>query len=157
MDSKIKLYLERAENKLILARTNFDISISIDLKKSLRIPEENTFFNDVISDSYYCIFYTSKAYLILKGIITNPPEEHKKTYESFKKFVDSGILDSELLTIYDAESEKADYFLNIFSKEKSKRGRFTYNVNSNANIPFAEESLKNAKMFLSRIKAVIEK
>ena len=156
MDFRVKSYLERAENELLLAKTNFEISISKELKKILKLPLERTFFNNVISQCYYSIFYTAKAYLLLEYIETSPPEEHKKTYLEFKKFVDSGILSKQLLEIYDKETEKADFLLKVFLGEKSKRGRFTYDINANANLPFAQESLNNAREFVSLIKAIIE-
>jgi hypothetical protein len=102
------------------------------------------------------VVHTAKAYLLSKEIKTCLPNEHKKTYNELKKFVDSGKLDQQLLDIYTSESEKADVLLNIFYWEKRKRGRFTYNVNANANIPFAKESLENSKKFASLIKAIIE-
>ncbi len=156
MDLRVRLYLDRAENGLLLAKTNFEMSLSKELKKILNLPEDKTFFNDVISQCYYSIFYTAKAYLLLKFIETSPPEEHKKTYLEFKKFVESGILGRQLLEIYDRETEKADFLLKIFYGEKSKRGRFTYDVNSSANIPHARESLDNARTFVSLIKTIIE-
>lgn len=157
MDSEVKLYLERAENKIILAKTNFDISLSNEFKNILKIPIDRTFFADVISECYYSIFYTAKAYLLLNKIKTKPPEEHKKTYEKFKGFVDSGVIDKELLEIYKTETEKGAVLLKIFQSEKVKRGRFTYNVNSNANIPYAKESIENAVRFVSIINNIIEK
>ena len=48
MDSKVKIYLERAENKMILAKTSFDISLDSLIKTKLGVPEEQTFYNDVI-------------------------------------------------------------------------------------------------------------
>lgn len=157
MDSVVKIYLERAENEIILAKTNLEISLSDSLKNKLKIPVDKTFFADVISESYYAIFYSAKAYLISKRIKTIPPEEHKKTYKEFKMFVESGELDKELLKIYDSEVEKAAVLLRIFKTEKNKRGRFTYDVNSNANIPYAKESIKNAINFVSLIKSILEK
>jgi len=47
--------------------------------------------------------------------------------------------------------------LKIFLLEKRKRGRFTYNVNANANIPYAKESVENARKFVSIIKSFLEK
>lgn|SRR3989344_2618556 len=157
MDSKVKLYLERAEGEVLLAKTSFDISQSKELKTALNIPLDQTFFADVISQGYYSVFYTAKAYLIWKGIETKMPEEHKKTYNEFRKLVNSGELDKELLEIYESEAEKADALLKILLLEKSKRGRFTYDVNAHANVPYAEESVENAKKFVSVIKNVIEK
>ncbi len=157
MDSRVKLYLERAESEILIAKANFEISISKELKATLKIPEEQTFFADVISQSYYSIFYTAKAYLLSKKIETKPPEEHKRAYKEFKKIVKLGEIDAELLEIYESEAEKAEALLKIFYLEKDKRGRFTYNINASANIPYAEESIENARKFVSVLKAIIER
>ncbi|MBI4447656.1 HEPN domain-containing protein [Candidatus Woesearchaeota archaeon] len=156
MDIKVKGYLERAENELVLANANFSLSTNNDVKLKLGISMDKTFFNNVISESYYAIFYCAKAFLISLGIKTEPPEEHKKTYEEFKKIVESKKLDRQLAEIYEEESGKAETLLKIFFDEKRNRGRFTYNVNANANKPFAESSIKNAKFFCSTIKHLIE-
>jgi len=156
MDIKVKGYLERAENKLILAKANFELSIEPKLKEIMNIQANRTFFNDVISESYYAIFYCAKAYLIIQGIETNAPEEHKKTYDKFKEIVESKQLNKQLAEIYEEESEKAEVLLKIFFEEKRNRGRFTYNVNANANKPFAEQSIKNARFFLATINNLIE-
>lgn len=92
MDSKVKLYLERAENELLLAKCNFDISTNNNFKAILGIPVEKTFFNDIISQAYYAIFYAAKTFLLFRGIETSMPEEHKKTYDEFKILVESGII-----------------------------------------------------------------
>jgi uncharacterized protein (UPF0332 family) len=99
----------------------------------------------VISHAYFSIFYSAKAYLISKGIKTSAPEEHKKTYEEFKRLVDEKIVDRELLELYDDAIMKAESLLEIFHSEKKKRGHFTYNVQSEANKPYAEKSVANAK------------
>lgn len=155
MDIKIKGYLERAENQLILAKANFELSMNDKVKELLFIPHDKTFFNNVISESYYAIFYTAKAYLLLLNINTSPPEEHKKTYEQFKKLVKTEKLDKQLFAIYEEESNKAETLLKIFFEEKKNRGRFTYNLNANANKPFAEQSIKNAIFFVSTMKKII--
>jgi hypothetical protein len=46
--------------------------------------------------------------------------------------------------------------LKIFIDEKRKRGIFTYNIKSDANIPVAKESLENSKKFISMIKLVLK-
>lgn len=156
MDINIKRYLDRAESELILANANFSLSTSNEIKDLFKIQKDKTFFNNVISESYYAIFYTAKAYLLSLNIKTAPPEEHKKTYNEFKKIVFSGKIDKELLNIYDEETYKAETLLQIFFYEKRNRGRFTYNLNSEANKPFAETSLKNSKIFCIAIKNLIE-
>lgn len=150
MDIRVKAYLERAENQIILAKANFEISVNQKNKELLGIPIEKTFFNNVISECYYAIFYSAKAYLLNCGIETEAPEEHKKTYEEFKKL--EGKIDKKLLNIYEEETIKAETLLKIFFEEKRNRGRFTYNINANANRPFAEQSIKNAIFFVKTIK-----
>ena len=71
--------------------------------------------------------------------------------------VNSGKLKEELLEIYEKETEKAEVLLEILFTEKRKRGKFTYNMRSEANIPYANESIKNAKEFISTIKTILEK
>ena len=152
MDSDTKLYLERAGNELKLAEIIMQLSINKDIQ--MKIPEINeadTYFSSVISHAYYSIFYTAKAYLIMKGITTKAPEEHKKTYEEFKKLVFQGIVDKELLRLYEEVLVKAEELLGIFKIEKKKRGEFTYQRISQANLEPANESLENAKTFLKHI------
>ena len=156
MNIKVKGYLDRAENELVLANANFSFSTADDVKLKLGIGMDKTFFNNVISESYYAIFYSAKAFLLSLEIKTEPPEEHKKTYEEFKKIVESKRLNKRLAEIYEEESGKAEALLKIFFDEKRNRERFTYNVNANANKPFAEQSIKNAKFFCSTIKHLIE-
>ena len=157
MDLMIKIYLERAENEIAAAEALKRISDEIDAKQYLGINDKMTFYSSVISHSYYAIFYSAKAILLTKGIKTSLPNVHKKTLDEFKKhFVDAGILDVGLLKIYNSMIIRADALLEIFKYEKGKRGRFTYNTISQANKEPAEDSLKNAKFFLSNIRKVIE-
>ena len=52
---------------------------------------------------------------------------------------------------------RADELLGLFQQEKRKRGQFTYKTIPQSNIEPAEESIKNAKKFVSHIKQIIEK
>lgn len=155
MDSEVNLYLLRAEDEFLLSQKDLQISVDHQTKEFLGIPKEKTFFYSVISHAYYSIFYAAKAYILTKGIKTAQPSEHKKTNRWFKKIVKDGILDKELLRIYETEIIKADFLLKIFQSEKKKRGTFTYQMKSEANLPFARESIENARKFISNIKAII--
>jgi len=97
----------------------------------------------------------TKAYLIKNKIFTNAPEEHKNTYEEFKKLCDIGLIDYELIKIYKEIIVKADTLLNIFDKEKHKRGKFTYNILSEINMRPANESLENASYFIKHINSLL--
>ncbi len=126
MDFEYKIYLARAQNEL-----NLSImikKISDDQKMQLEVfgMKEDTYYSATISHAYYSIFYAAKAYLLLKGIKTKAPEEHKKTFEEFSKLVTKGVVDVELLKIYQNMILKADTLLHIFELEKDKRGKFTY-------------------------------
>lgn len=154
MDSKV--FLERAKNELAVAELLKRVTEETDAKKKFSIDENMTFYSSVISHSYYAIFYSAKAILLTKNIKTSSPEIHKKTFEEFKiNFVDTGILDVKLLKIYKKMVIRADELLEIFKDEKWKRGNFTYNTIPQANKEPAEDSLKNAKLFISNIIKVI--
>lgn len=158
MDTKVKIYTERAENEYDIARVMFKISQEQEIKLNLELEENETFYSAVISHSYYSIFYATKALLLTKKIETYAPEIHKKTFEEFKKhFIDTGELDVELLRIYKQMIIRAEALLEIYKVEKIKRGDFTYKTIPQANINPAKESLENAKIFLRNIKKIIEK
>lgn len=127
--------------------------ISYDKKMQIEIfgMKEDTYYSAVISHAYYSIFYAAKAYLLLKGIKTQAPEEHRKTFEEFSKLVDKGTVDIELLKIYQNMLIKADTLLQIFELEKGKRGKFTYRRIPQANQEPAQESIKNAQVFFNSI------
>ena len=156
-DRKEILYLNRAKNELDLANAVFKISTETKIKLDLELKEDSTFFSNVISNSYYCIFYSAKAFLYAKGIITYPPEEHRKTLEEFEKLADSGQIDQELVKIYKDIVIKAEELLGIFAKEKSKRGKFTYKMLPQANLEPAKESLENAEKFYKNINLIARK
>lgn len=155
-DNKEILYLERAKNELELAKAIFKLSTDIKLKGEFELKEDATFFSNVISNSYYCIFYSGKAFLVTKNIVTEAPEEHLKTLNEFEKLALSGEIDVELLTIYKSIVVKADELLGIFKKEKSKRGSYTYKKLPQANIEPAKESLDNAEKFFKNINLMIQ-
>lgn len=151
----VKLYLERAENEIVLAETIYKISSRDNLKKQFNLGSE-TFYSAVISHCYYSIFYCAKAILLVHGIKTKPPMEHDKTYEGFKKLISSGFISKKLFEIYEEEVVKAESLLNIFSKEKSKRGMFTYRKLPQANVWPARKSLENASFFFKNINAIVK-
>jgi len=154
MDSR--LCIERAENELKLAGIIFTISEKLQIQTdAFDIKDPETYYSSVIAHCYYCIFYSAKAYLLTKGIRVIAPEEHKKAYEEFKKFVDSGKLDVELLRIYNEAIIRADALLGIFKEEKKKRGEFTYRTLPQANKEPAKESIAHAKTFFGHINIIL--
>ena len=158
MDSDIKLLLERAENELDLAKVIFTTTEDKSIQTGVfHLSKIQTFYSSVISHSYYCIFYSAKAYLLMKGIKTEAPEVHKKTFEGFKKFVNEGVVSEELLKIYEDVLIKAETLLGIFKSEKKKRGEFTYQKIAQANREPANQSLENAKTFFSNILRICSK
>ena len=159
MSDESELYLQRAENEIVVAQMLFDISSNTKLQREqFKIEKSFTFYSTVISHSYYCIFYSAKAILINEGIKTNAPEVHKKTLEAFETYlVKTGKLDVELLKIYEKMIVRAEELLGIFSREKGKRGEFTYQKLPQANKEPAKESLDNAYLFFKNINKIIRK
>jgi len=158
MNNISKLYLSRAENELIAGKILNEVSLNPTIQKEqFKIETSFTFYSSVISHSYYCIFNTAKAILLNEGIKTDMPNVHKKTLKAFKKFlVQTGKLDKELFKIYEDMAIKADVLLEIFSSEKGKRGRFTYQILPQANVQPAKESLDNADLFFKSIRKILE-
>ena len=159
MNDEAELYLQRAGNELVAAQMLFDISSNPLLQKEqFKLEKEFTFYSSVISHSYYSIFYAAKSSLMKIGIKTEAPEVHKKTLEAFDKYlVKTGKLDVELLKIYQKMVIKAEELLGIFSKEKSKRGKFTYQKLPQANREPAKESFDNASFFFKNINRILRK
>lgn len=156
MDSKIKLFLQRAENERDLAKALLDLSQNSKIKSELNLTEDHTFYSAVISHSYYCIFYSARATLLLENIKINPPEIHKKAIEAFEELVNNGKLDFKLLKIYKEMIIRADILLETFKLEKSKRGKFTYQTLPQANLVYAIESEKNASFFFKHIYNILK-
>jgi len=159
MNGLAELYLLRAENELVAAQILFEISSNPKLQRDqFKVEKEFTFYNTVISQSYYCIFYSAKAMLLIEGVKTEAPDVHKKTLEAFEKhLVQTGKLDVELLKIYKKMIIRAEELLGIFAKEKNKRGTFTYHKLPQANQEPAEESYNNALTFFKNINKIVRK
>jgi uncharacterized protein (UPF0332 family) len=156
MGSLIEIYLDRANNELMAAKSLKRLSEQKKDKINFELPEDISFYSSVISHSYYAIFYAAKALLLMKGIITKSPEIHKKTFNEFKKkFIDTKELDVSLLKIYKKLIVRADVLLEIFKGEKWKRGHFTYQTIPQANQEPAEDSLKHSKFFVSNVMKVV--
>lgn len=151
MDFEYKIYLARAQNELNLSMMIQKISVDKIMQVETFRMKEDTYYSAVISHAYYSIFYAAKAYLLLKGIKTSAPEEHRKTFDEFSKLVDKGTVDMELLRIYQNMLMKADTLLHIFGLEKGKRSTFTYKRVSQANQEPAQESITNARVFFNNI------
>lgn len=158
MDSEVKLYLQRAQNELNLARIIMLISKNSKIQtETFKLLDIDTYFSAVISHSYYAIFYSAKAYLTNKNIKIFAPEEHKKTLEQFERLVEIGAVDKELLKIYKEVLVKAEELLGIFHIEKNKRERFTYQRVAQANEEPARNSIENAETFFKNIWNLCEK
>ena len=141
-DHKETLYLNRAKNELDLANAVFKISIGDKLKLDLELKKDATFFSNVVSNSYYCIFYSAKAFLYIKGIITTPPDEHRKTLEEFEKLAEEYEISIINLIAPNTKEERAKEILN---NEK----KFTYLVSvagtTGARGEVSEQSLEFVK------------
>lgn len=65
--------------------------------------------------------------------------------------MEKGVVDVELLKIYEKVLVKADALLHIFELEKGKRGRFTYMRLPQANREPAQDSIDNSQFFFRHI------
>ena len=155
MDSKVEILMNRGGNEILASQALMKISNNKELKTELNFPFDTSFYSSVISHSYYAIFYSAKAYLISKGFNFSEQGQHQQVYYRFKKLAKEGIINEDLLKIYEDVKDKADVLLGILETEKDKRTEFTYTTIPQANKMPAEDSLKNAIFFISHIKALI--
>jgi uncharacterized protein (UPF0332 family) len=150
MDSKAEMYVKRAKTEIDSAIVLFETSNNEGIKNTFNLDTDSTFYSGVIAHAYYSIFYCAK------GISTDSPEIHKRTYEAFAEtFIETGLLDAKLLVMYKELIIRAETLLGIYEEEKRKRGRFTYNTIPQANKLPAEESIQHAKTFLKHCNAYL--
>lgn len=159
MDSEDKLLIERAEHEILTSEILEKLSKIeySDVNERLDIPSGNTFYSAVIGHAYYSIFYGAKAYLVSKGTKFSEQGQHSAVYYKFKKLVNAGELDKELMIIYEDAKIKAEILLSILEDEEEKRTRYTYKTIPQANKEPAEKSIENAKFFISHIKEFINR
>lgn len=155
MDSEVSMLLDRAENELVIALALDKLSEKEDLASPLDIPRGTTFYSSVISHCYYAIFNSAKAYLVSKKVKLEKQGQHQQVYFAFRRMVKEGIIEKELLKIYEDLKVKAESLLEILNSEREKRKTFTYETVAQANKKPAEDSIKNAKEFISHIKRMI--
>ena len=156
MDSNTNLCIERSENELALAKAIQYLSENEKTKTEIfNIPKETTFYSGAIAHAYYAIFYSAKAYIISKGIKLPEQGQHQAVYYKFKKFVNEGQINEELLALYNEIKIKAEMLLEILDKEEENRTVYTYYKLPQANKEPAQKSIDNAQFFVSHIKALI--
>ncbi|MFW5846852.1 MAG: hypothetical protein ACOCUU_01710 [Nanoarchaeota archaeon] len=157
MDLKVKLLIDRALNEILTAKVLKKLSEVSSLKKNLEIPKDSSFYSDVIGHSYYALFYSAKAYLLsMKVNLKSQQGQHQQVYYEFRKLVYKGIIDKDLLNLYNNVKGKAEILLDILKTERAKRTNFTYKTLPQANKFPAEESLDNAISFVSHIRRFLK-
>ena len=146
---------QKAVNDLNLAQGLLNISSDNKIKESLNYSKDITFFDWVIVSSYYSISHSSQALLGVKNIKINNRLHHATLVAFAKQFIINAELERELFLIYEDAEEKARELLEIFEKEKIKRGKFQYHRLSKSNLEPAKKSIENAKIFLNAIEKVL--
>jgi uncharacterized protein (UPF0332 family) len=151
VDSERRVLLARALNELELARIIQKVSDEPKLQAQVFGLKPDIYYSGTIAHAYYGIFFSAKAYLLGKGIQTRGPNVHAKTLNQFALQVIKGDVDIEMLKVYRSAIIRADALLQIFDLEKGKRGHYTYRKIRQAEQIPAQESIKNATIFISRI------
>jgi hypothetical protein len=78
MDIRAEGYLDRAEKELVLSHANYELSNDAGLKRNLGIPSNMTFYNNVISGSYYAIFILQKHILVVRIYLLKRPKSIRR-------------------------------------------------------------------------------
>jgi uncharacterized protein (UPF0332 family) len=156
MVSKVEAYLGRAENNIVLAKHLYELSTHACMREDMNLKEDMTFLGDVVSLSYYSIFYAAKAYTISNGSRGTAKTVHADTYEMLEKELYSKGFGAKTKEVYEALMIDSRKLLDIFINEKNKRGSYTYNPMSKAKLRNAKASIENAEIFLISIKYLLE-
>src|SRR3989344_3271299 len=114
MDSKVNLLMDRAENEILAAQALKRLSEEDLLKTEFNFPISTSFYSSVISHAYYSIFYCAKAYILYNNIsLLLKQGQHQQVYFEFRKLVNKGVIETELLKIYEDVKGKAEVLLDI--------------------------------------------
>lgn len=148
---------QKATNDLLLAKSLLELSTNNEVKNSINIPDNSTFFDWVIVSSYYSIFHATQSLLGTKGIKIVSRIHYSTLISFIKHFIVNKELEDELFFIYEKVENKAKELLEIFEEEKDKRGLFQYHRLSRNNLEPAKESVENANKFLDAIGKILAK
>ncbi|MBI2670589.1 HEPN domain-containing protein [Candidatus Woesearchaeota archaeon] len=154
---RIGLMFGKAQNNLKHATTTFEISNNKSIKNTLKLREQDTFYDWTIQASYYTMFHAVNALLATKKIKISS-NVHMSTYYAFgKNFINTHELADDLFVMYGETEEKALELFSSLSEEKKKRGYAAYERLPKMNIEPAGESIKNARELLSVIGDILAK
>lgn len=158
--------MANSKNSLDSAKILFDISTDESLKNTLGFSNFNGFLW-VVNASYYSMFYVVRALLENEGIkIKTDFSIHAVVFDALvyyfyltrkleknliEEFQEAGKEASEILG-----KEKAKELIEAYSREKDKRGRFTYEMGLIAMKNKAQTSLERAKKFNEEVRKMIE-
>jgi uncharacterized protein (UPF0332 family) len=120
------------------------------------IGKDMTFLEDVITRSYYSIFYATQAYTVLNGLKGSAKTTHTRTYEALEKGLRSKKMRNQQIKIQESEILSTQELLDIFLLEKYKRGLSTYNLKYNASLDEAKDSIEHAETFFAAISHLLE-
>ncbi|MDI6737604.1 MAG: hypothetical protein QME12_03745 [Nanoarchaeota archaeon] len=152
-----RLKWQKAINDLSMAKCAFQVSTSGKIKRALDCPNETTFFDWAIIAAYYSMFHAAQALLGMKKVKINRRVHHATLIAFARHFIINNELAAELFLIYENAEEKANELLAVYEEEMEKRGLFQYHRLSRDNVVPAEESIKNAAIFLNAIQEVLKK
>jgi uncharacterized protein (UPF0332 family) len=154
----IGLMVKKANNNLKFAKLTLNISDDKNIKETLGLDENDSFYDWVIVTAYYAMFHIAHALLATKEIKMGKIRVHEATlYALAKHFILNKELEDDLFLMYENAESKAEELFNSLSYEKQKRGEFTYERLPKANRLPAEESIKNATQFVREIETILKK
>ncbi|MBU3912552.1 MAG: hypothetical protein KKE50_00520 [Nanoarchaeota archaeon] len=158
-------FLKNSINSLTTARVLFALSTREDTRKKIGLASFDSFLW-VINSAYYSMFYLARALLENKGInLKTDLSIHSVTFNAFVyHFYLTGKIERSLVEEFqEAEKEaseilgreKARELVEDFSREKDKRGRFTYETGEIAMRNKAQTSLDRAKKFNEEMRKIL--
>jgi uncharacterized protein (UPF0332 family) len=145
---KIKLFLQKAENSLLIAKYHKDIKLSKDQPKKLHW----NYWAIIIS--YYSMLYAAKAAILLKGYEV---EDHDAAQIALGCLLVPDKLEKEdLETLNQSHKIFEDEYVHYFEDAKTESHIARYSAIKSYTERRLEEIFNNATQFVAKISLMLE-
>lgn len=162
-------YLNTAKKSLSTADALMQLSGKIELKRAFSLSEDFETYLWVCAVSYYSMFYAVNAFFSKNGIKVGDKMAHKVASDVlYHYFIRNNKIAKELFKSYEEAKEQAMDIINTkyqgqaeelarnLDYERTKRGRFQYNMTESIKKAHAQTSLKRALEFVNKMEVLIK-
>lgn len=148
-------YLRNARHNLLVAKALLDLSLNMDAKKLLSLPDRFQAYSWSIAIHYYAMYHAALSALAKQGYQS---DDHKATtYALAKLYVIKDLLEREALELFDQGKKILEEEYIVTLDDARKKGRAArYSATTEYELNQAEKMRKDAVRFVNRLAEIIE-